>query len=187
MKRSDPDLSVERRHALEKSHAFCNTFFSVGLIALSAMDFLKGPRNEPEPPAIVSEAVEEEVEALEVTISMLPPPGTPMGPSVPDPVDAVAITPTPIKMPGVYASRATGVRGAKIGAYGVFQTEALVYGFLRYLAMTQNPDGSWDSGELSTEATSLALLCFLAHGELPGQSEEFGDTVEKAIRWLRPL
>lgn len=184
MKRSDLDLSVEQIHTLGKNHAFCNTFFAVGLIALSAMDFLKGPRNEPEPPAIVSEAVEEEVEALEVTISMLPPPGTPMGPSVPDPVDAVAITPTPIKMPGVYASRATGVRGAKIGAYGVFQTEALVYGFLRYLAMTQNPDGSWDSGELSTEATSLVLLCFLAHGELPGQSEEFGLTVEKAIQWL---
>ncbi|MBA4387884.1 MAG: hypothetical protein C0404_07875, partial [Verrucomicrobia bacterium] len=55
----------------------------------------------------------------------------------------------------------------------------------------QEADGSWKTtsgGGGGTTAgtpamTGLALLCYLAHGETPA-SEEFGPTVEKAIRWL---
>ena len=145
---------------------------------------LEEPEEPPPPPEEIRELTEE-MEITDVTVDIQAPPTTSAVQSpAPAPVDAVAITPSPIKMPGVYASRSTGVRGAKIGAYGLGQTEALVYGFLRYLKMRQNKDGSWDSGTVSTGATSLALLCFLAHGETPGKSDEFGDTVEKAIRWL---
>lgn len=146
---------------------------------------LEKVEEEPPPPPEEIPELTEEMEVTDVTVNIEAPPTTDavQSPS-PAPVDAVAITPSPIQMPGVYASRSTGVRGAKIGAYGLGQTEALVYGFLRYLKMRQNKDGSWDSGTVSTGATSLALLCFLAHGETPGKSDEFGDTVEKAIRWL---
>ena len=146
---------------------------------------LEKVEEEPPPPPEEIHELTEEMEVTDVTVNIEAPPTTDavQSPS-PAPVDAVAITPSPIQMPGVYASRSTGVRGAKIGAYGLGQTEALVYGFLRYLKMRQNKDGSWDSGTVSTGATSLALLCFLAHGETPGKSDEFGDTVEKAIRWL---
>ena len=146
---------------------------------------LEEVEEEPPPPPEEIPELTEEMEVTDVTVNIDAPPTTDavQSPS-PAPVDAVAITPSPIQMPGVYASRSTGVRGAKIGAYGLGQTEALVYGFLRYLKMTQKPDGRWDNGTVSTGATSLALLCFLAHGETPGKSDEFGDTVEKAIRWL---
>lgn len=146
---------------------------------------LEKVEEEPPPPPEEIPELTEEMEVTDVTVNIEAPPTTDavQSPS-PAPVDAVAITPSPIQMPGVYASRSTGVRGAKIGAYGLGQTEALVYGFLRYLKMTQKPDGRWDNGTVSTGATSLALLCFLAHGEVPGKSEEFGPTVEKAIRWL---
>lgn len=146
---------------------------------------LEEVEEEPPPPPEEIPELTEEMEVTDVTVNIDAPVTTSEIQSpAPSPVDAVAITPSPIQMPRVYASRSSGVRGDKIGAYGLGQTEALVYGFLRYLKMRQNKDGSWDSGTVSTGATSLALLCFLAHGETPGKSDEFGDTVEKAIRWL---
>ncbi|MBA4387359.1 MAG: hypothetical protein C0404_05220, partial [Verrucomicrobia bacterium] len=47
----------------------------------------------------------------------------------------------------------------------------------------QGADGSWDGGGTKPAMTSFALLCYLAHGETPA-SEEFGPTVEKAIKFL---
>lgn len=155
------------------------------IVEATEAEELEEVEEEPPPPPEEIPELTEEMEVTDVTVNIDAPVTTSEIQSpAPSPVDAVAITPSPIQMPGVYASRSSGVRGAKIGAYGLDQTEALVYGFLRYLKMTQKPDGRWDNGTVSTGATSLALLCFLAHGELPGQSEEFGDTVEKAIRWL---
>ena len=155
------------------------------IVEATEAEELEEVEEEPPPPPEEIPELTEEMEVTDVTVNIDAPVTTSEIQSpAPSPVDAVAITPSPIQMPGVYASRSSGVRGAKIGAYGLGQTEALVYGFLRYLKMTQKPDGRWDNGTVSTGATSLALLCFLAHGELPGQSEEFGDTVEKAIRWL---
>ena len=155
------------------------------IVEATEAEELEEVEEEPPPPPEEIPELTEEMEVTDVTVNIDAPVTTSEIQSpAPSPVDAVAITPSPIQMPGVYASRSSGVRGDKIGAYGLGQTEALVYGFLRYLKMTQKPDGRWDNGTVSTGATSLALLCFLAHGELPGQSEEFGDTVEKAIRWL---
>lgn len=155
------------------------------IVEATEAEELEEVEEEPPPPPEEIPELTEEMEVTDVTVNIDAPVTTSEIQSpAPSPVDAVAITPSPIQMPGVYASRSSGVRGDKIGAWGLGQTEALVYGFLRYLKMRQNKDGSWDSGTVSTGATSLALLCFLAHGETPGKSDEFGDTVEKAIRWL---
>lgn len=142
------------------------------------------PEEPPEPPEEIPE-MEEFVETDVVVDIDAPPTTSAVQSPSPAPVDAVSITPSPKVMVGVYASRSSGTRGAAIGRYGV-KTEQYVYGFLRYLKKTQGPNGMWDANrkEVSTGATALALLCFLAHGELPGQSAEFGDTVEKAIRGL---
>ena len=142
--------------ALEKSHAFCKTFFAVALALVSGLG-----------PAVMAKG---EVVA----------PGE-QG-EIAGGVDGA--TATSYKIPSVYAGRLAKARNAKVNAYDLKHTEALVVGFLRYLALTQKPDGRWDSGTVSTGSTSLALLCFLAHGEVPGESEEFGPTVEKAIQWL---
>lgn len=138
-------------------------------------------KEEPPPPEEPPE-LEEIQEVTDVVVDIDAPPTTSAEQSPqPSPVDAVALTPSPVVMRNVYGDRSPGLRGAKIGKYGAAGTEKLVYGFLRWLKMKQGPNGMWNN---DTGDTSLALLCFLAHGELPGQSEEFGDTVEKAIRGL---
>ena len=55
---------------------------------------------------------------------------------------------------------------------------------LRWLKKEQNLEGSWSSPkDPHAVATGLALLCFLSHGDTPA-SDEFGKTVEKALRFL---
>jgi hypothetical protein len=59
---------------------------------------------------------------------------------------------------------------------------------LRWLARVQNENGSWGEGNFGPESghpahTGLALLTFLGHGETP-LSEQYGMTVQKAMRWL---
>lgn len=138
-------------------------------------------KEEPPPPEEPPE-LEEIQEVTDVVVDIDAPPTTSAEQSPqPSPVDAVALTPSPVVMRNVYGNRSPGLRGTKIGKYGAAGTERLVYGFLRWLKMKQGPNGMWNN---DTGDTSLALLCFLAHGELPGQSDEFGDTVEKAIRSL---
>ena len=141
---------------------------------------LDEPPEEPPPPEDPPEL--DEVVDTDVVVDTDAPPTTSAEQSPqPSPVDAVAMTPSPVQLKGVFGSRTPGVRGAAIGRYGAQGTEKLVYGFLRWLKMRQGANGLWEN---ATGATSLALLCYLAHGELPGSSEEFGDTVEKAIRGL---
>ncbi|MDX9981987.1 MAG: terpene cyclase/mutase family protein, partial [Lentisphaeria bacterium] len=62
------------------------------------------------------------------------------------------------------------------------ETEAAVLRALRWLKLTQNPDGSWSRTQPEAMG-GLCLLAFLAHGETP-TSEEFGMTVQKAIKYL---
>ena len=141
---------------------------------------LEEPPEPPPPPEDPPEL--EDVVDTEVVVDIDAPPTTSAEQSPqPSPVDAVALTPSPVVLRGVFGSRSPGVRGAAIGRYGAHGTERLVYGFLRWLKMKQGDNGLWQN---QTGYSALALLCYLAHGELPGSSAEFGDTVEKAIRGL---
>jgi hypothetical protein len=89
---------------------------------------------------------------------------------------------SPLVMKGLFGSRSSGGRGRALSKYGGGgATEGAVLRALRWLKKEQKADGSWDAPP--TAITSWALLCYLAHGETPA-SEEFGPTVEKAIRYL---
>lgn len=57
---------------------------------------------------------------------------------------------------------------------------------LRWLKANQEPDGRWQMGCPSAAATGLGLLAFLGHGETH-ESNEFGGTVEAAMRYLLDL
>ncbi len=106
--------------------------------------------------------------------------------------DSVAIVRSPVTMRGIFSSRSPGARGSRLGRFGGSgRTEGAVLRALRWLKTHQAEDGSWSGvsggGEgrshIEPAMTALGLLSFLAHGETP-QSPEFGETVQKAIRWM---
>lgn len=80
-------------------------------------------------------------------------------------------------------SKMTSLRYSKVQALKGVRTEPYVVGFLRFLATQQGPNGLWDN---DLGASSLALLVYLAHGEVPlaGQPREFDAVVVKAIEGL---
>lgn len=132
----------------------------------------------PEPP----EPMEMEF-TPDMTMSDVPTPGPPEDFS-PQPAefDTVAIIKSPVIMRGIYGSRNPGSRGSALARYGGGNwTEGAVLRALRWLKKNQNSDGSWN--QVKPAMTGFALLTFLAHGETPA-SVEFGETVEKAIRFL---
>ena len=61
-------------------------------------------------------------------------------------------------------------------------TEKAVLKSLRWLKANQTSEGYWP-GQDTTAMTGLALLAYLAHGEVP-VSKEFGSTVESALKYL---
>ena len=115
-------------------------------------------------------------------------PSTPFSPQ-PAAMDTVAQIKSPITMKGVYASRTPGARGSAFGKGGGGGsggggpiTEAAVLRALRYLKKNQDADGSWPQNKVAM--TGLCILTFLAHGETPSDSKEFGPTVQKALEYL---
>ncbi len=200
-----PKDSVEYKKAIIEFQRLAAPIFAVGLMlsAITVMCMIRITADE-KPPVIETQMIEQEeaedltqeeppppeempeteveVETdIEIDLDMPPSPDAEQSPQ-PSPVDAVALSNSPVQLKGVFGSRDSGTRGGAIGRYGAAGTEKLVEGFLRYLKMKQKPNGMW--GNNDTGVTSIVLLCFLAHGEIPGQSPEFGDTVEKAIRGL---
>lgn len=143
----------------------------------------------PEPP--------EEVEFLDpVDVDIDGPSGDPTFENVMDVTDSpvspkpaemnsVAQIDSPIVLKGILGSRNPGQRGAALGKWGVGGGDAIVMRALRWLKTKQNADGSWgNNGNNYTSMTSLAILTYLAHGETPSDSVEFGETVNKAIQFL---
>ena len=102
----------------------------------------------------------------------------------PQAIDTVLKIKSPVILRGIFGSmRNAGTRGASLAKYGGNQkTEMSVIRALRWLKQNQLPDGSWKNQK--TAMTGLAVLTFLAHGEKPGDSPEFGETVQKALEYL---
>ncbi|MFH0909575.1 MAG: von Willebrand factor type A domain-containing protein [bacterium] len=87
-------------------------------------------------------------------------------------------------MKGLYAGRSSGGRaGARsqyADSYGIYTEQAVVKS-LEWLKQNQRADGSWNHAEPGV--ASLGLLAYLAHGETTA-SEKYGETVEKALRYV---
>lgn len=90
---------------------------------------------------------------------------------------------SPLQVSALFGGRSDSGRVAARRRHGGDEeTEAAVLRALRWLKLTQNPDGSWSRTQPEAMA-GLCLLAFLAHGETPS-SEEFGMTVQKAVKYL---
>ncbi len=100
-------------------------------------------------------------------------------------MDSVLQVKSPVIMRNmVGVTRNAGMRGQLLKTYGGNQkTEDAVMRALRWLKKNQLPDGSWPQNKAAM--TGLAVLTFLAHGEIPGSTcPEFGETVRKGIEFL---
>lgn len=130
----------------------------------------------------------------EVDIDMTPPPdiqdfaAAPVMDTVTE-LDIASDAFSPIIMknlaPGQMSNRSGAGRAASIGAFGGKwgqYAEAAVLRALEWLRINQNQDGSWGSHDKEAMA-GLGILTFLAHGETTA-SEKYGQTVERAIRYL---
>ena len=85
-------------------------------------------------------------------------------------------------LPGSMSARLDPNRQAVGQRYGERPpAEQAVLRALRWLQAQQNGDGTWGSAGYHNVFTGLALLCFLGHGETPGNSREFGGAVSTAI------
>ena len=116
-------------------------------------------------------------------VQVTDPQNQPMSPQ-PQAFDAVMMVKSPVILKNIYGStRNTGTRGASLARFGGDKmTEDAVLRALRWLKKNQQADGSWSKNKVAM--TSLAVLTFLAHGEKPGESVEFGPTVQKALEYL---
>ena len=91
---------------------------------------------------------------------------------------------SPLTMKGLVAGRTESGRAKGLSEFGgrwAKATEQSVIRALEWLKRNQAADGSW--GPQKEAMTGLGLLTFLAHGETTS-SKEYGQTVEKAIRFL---
>ena len=102
----------------------------------------------------------------------------------PQSVDAVVQIKSPVILKGIFGDiRNAGMRGRQLSRYGGnASTETAVIRSLRWLKAVQNDDGSWPNNKVAM--TGLSILTFLAHGEKPGDSPEFGECVQNAMEFL---
>ena len=99
----------------------------------------------------------------------------------PAPAEAVQRITCPVRMPGMASRTAAMRRRFTDGTAGCgdVATESAVMKALRWLKKTQKPNGSWDGNPIAN--TGLAILAYLAHGEVPSGSREFGPAVQRAL------
>jgi hypothetical protein len=138
-------------------------------------------KNIEEPPEQTEMNIDVPVDSPDVQVNNTP--DTPMSPQ-PQAFDAVMTVKSPVILKNIYGStRSTGTRGASLARFGGDKmTEDAVMRALRWLKKNQQADGSWNKNKVSM--TALAVLTFLAHGEKPGESVEFGPTIQKALEYL---
>lgn len=100
-------------------------------------------------------------------------------------MDSVLQIKSPVIMRSIMGvTRGAGIRGQLLKQHGGNKkTEDAVMRTLRWLKKKQLADGSWPNNKVAM--TGLAVLTFLAHGEIPGSTcPEFGDTVRRGIEFL---
>lgn len=142
---------------------------------------------EPPPPETFDDFTPTDVDFsspnMNVDVATPPAPDVPVS-AQPQAVDAVLPIKSPVVLRNVYGSvRSAGMRAQMLASGGGNgHTEAAVLRALRWLKATQEADGSWPGNKPAM--TGLAILTFLAHGEKPGESKEFGDTIQKALEFL---
>ncbi len=136
---------------------------------------------------------EEQIQDVDINIPITGPnvdvqvdsnvPDQPMSPQ-PQAFDAVMMVKSPVILKNIYGvSRSTGTRGTQLARFGGDKhTEEAVVRALRWLKKKQNKDGSWSNSKVAM--TGLAILTFLSHGDKPGESVEFGPTVQAALEYL---
>ncbi len=134
----------------------------------------------PEPPDPIDMQVEFSIDAPAMPTDVAAPPAEAASVQ-PAEFDSVAMVRSPVVMRGMLGSRSPGAQGAALNRFGGGHTTEAVLRALRWLAKNQHRDGSW--GQTKPAMASLALLAYLAHGDTPA-SEEFGPTVEAALRFL---
>ena len=98
----------------------------------------------------------------------------------------VVVLPNPVIITNLFGdirNRNIDTRGVRATYFdGDCQKEEALMRALRWLKKNQQPDGSWPQQKIAM--TGLAILTFLAHGETPRDSREFGVTVQKALDFL---
>ncbi len=130
----------------------------------------------PQPDPVISDIITPDIKFEEV--ESIAPPNQNELPSI---HRSVEMTKCPVIMKSVYTDRSPGARRSVLAAYGALETDDAVMRALRYLKQSQHSDGSWGKNRIAM--TSLAVLAYLAHDELPS-SEEFGKTVQHAIQYI---
>ncbi len=153
---------------------------------------------DPEPPPPIPDDPSPNNDT-EVDISLdgpsVPTPETPAlpspncDPSPKKPIDSLnsldVKSPVVFNFPRGWGGRGEGERAKHLGGgstRGDNATEGAVMKALRWLKIQQRPDGSWPG--VPAAATGFAMLAYLAHGEIPSRSREFGDTVQRGLDWL---
>lgn len=98
---------------------------------------------------------------------------------------AIAMRPnnSPKVLSSLYSLRGGGKGAAVRGGGGSGEGQLALARGLQWLAQVQKSDGSWGDGGNSPALTGMAVLAFLAHGELPS-SARYGSTVTKGIQKL---
>lgn len=128
-----------------------------------------------------SDVAPDVVNPAEMLTSTAPAPKTPT-------VDAVMTIKSPVTFkPAFGDTRTAAARARSLRNFGGDkQTEAAVLRALRWLKTRQNKDGSWPgaSGADGMRPTGLVILTFLSHGEKPGATQEFGETVQRGVQYL---
>jgi hypothetical protein len=86
-------------------------------------------------------------------------------------------------LPGTLGGRVGTGRARAMAQNGMKpKSEQAVLRGLTWLALHQNPDGSWGD-DAKGAMTGFGLLCFLGHGELQ-DSPLYGETIGKALTWI---
>ena len=100
------------------------------------------------------------------------------------PHEAVLLTKSPLMLKNLFGvNRTAGARTELRKRHdGAQSSEDAVMRALRWLKKNQQAEGSWPSQKIAM--TSLAVLTYLAHGERPGDSPEFGEVVQRALEFL---